>query len=365
MLNPRRYIILPITLLLLVLGLVSYLIAFYIDLRIGFLSFFIFAFLIVLFKLHIPLQKIIQEMKALITGKPYKRIMTGKRNEIGILAHFFNEVTRNLEKISTDVKSHERITKELNNAQNIQEEFLPKTMPNIEGLELVARTRPSSEIGGDTFGFFEKENKNLIYIGDATGHGIPSALIMVMFDVLLSTFVNLQNTLTEIVKNTNSFLKPHLQPSNFMTLLILEWLPKEKQMKWLGAGHEYIIRYNCATETLTSIPAGGIALGMLPDNSAMLKEDTLEITENDFIILFSDGIKDAKNILGIAYGLANLEKVIKSNANPEISAEKLFEKIALDVSHYMEGHIQEDDMTLIVIKRTDKKVGLSSQSNKW
>jgi sigma-B regulation protein RsbU (phosphoserine phosphatase) len=338
----------------------------YVDYRAAIGFFFIAAFFIFLIKLHIPMQKIIHEMKCLLTGKSYRRIMTTKRNEIGVLAHFFNEITRNLENISSDVKSHQRISKELNNAQNIQADLLPKTIPDIPGLEVIARTRPSSEIGGDAFGYFSKENRTLFYIGDATGHGIPSALVMIMVDVLLTTFVDLHNGSIDIMKNLNKYLKPHLQTSMFMTLLLVDWNQKDKKMKWVGAGHEYLIAYNSSTEAIISIPSGGIALGMLADNSAQLKEQEIDMNENDFLILFTDGIVEAKNVMGERYDLKGLENIIKKNANRDMSAEKLFEKIALDVSRFMEGHVQEDDMTLIVIKRKEQaKAAAENKSTIW
>lgn len=361
----RRYILISVTFLLFVSAAFSYFLAEFVDYRAAIPFFFIAAVFIVTLKFHLPMQKIIHEMKALLTGKSYRRIMTTKRNEIGILAHFFNEITRNLENISSDVKSHQRISKELNNAQNIQLALLPKNTPLIPGLEITARTRPSSEIGGDSFGYYVKEDRTLFYIGDATGHGIPSAMVMVMVDVLLTTFVDLFQSPIEILKNLNKYLKPHLQTSMFMTLLLLDWNHKDKKLKWVGAGHEYLIVYNSYSEALVSIPAGGIALGMLPDNSALLKEQEVEIKENDFLVLFSDGIPDAKNVMGERYDLKRLEEVIKKNANKDMSSEALFEKIALDVSRFMEGHTQEDDMTLIVIKRSDKNPAIENQSTTW
>ena len=122
----RRYILLPVTFLLFLSAVLSYFMAEYVDYRAAIGFFFIAAFFIFLIKLHIPMQKIIHEMKCLLTGKSYRRIMTTKRNEIGVLAHFFNEITRNLENISSDVKSHQRISKELNNTMTFTNRLLPR-----------------------------------------------------------------------------------------------------------------------------------------------------------------------------------------------------------------------------------------------
>ena len=160
-------------------------------------------------------------MKALLTGKPYRRILTSKTNEIGILAHFFNEVTRNLESISGEVQTHARIQKELSTAQDIQRMLIPKSSPQIPGLKVTAKTRPASEIGGDTFDFFLKDNRNILYVGDSTGHGIPAGIVMIMVDVLLETFIEMEGTLKGMVIKLNRYLKPHLRPTMFMTIILL------------------------------------------------------------------------------------------------------------------------------------------------
>ncbi len=305
-------------------------------------------------KLHRPLQKIIREMKALLTGKPYRRILTSKTNEIGILAHFFNEVTRNLESISGKVQSHARIQKELDSAQDIQRMLIPKTAPQIPGLKITAKTRPASEIGGDTFDFFNKDGRTILYVGDSTGHGIPAGIVMIMVDVLLETFIEMESTLRGMVTRLNHYLKPHLKPSMFMTMILLEWVPTERKLKWVGAGHEYIIHVKTHKGETEAIKSGGLAVGMLPDIEKFIQESEITLEQDDFVVLYSDGIVEAKNVAGELYSLARLQDFLKAHAGAEVSTDTLFEKIAIDVGRFMEGQAQLDDMTLIVMKHSEK-----------
>lgn len=367
----RRYIIVPIIFWLIGAGIFAFAAGYgsgiyfelnpTIQLAISLGIFLTSAIIILIIKMHSPLKKVIREMKALLTGKSYRRIMTKKTNEIGVLAHFFNEITRNLENISSDVKSHERIRKELNTAQKIQRDLLPKNTPEIPGLEITARTRSASEIGGDTFDFIAKGERNLMYIGDSTGHGVPAGIVMVMVDTLIETFMDLYDKLTDIMIMLNKYLKPHLQTTMFMTMILMEWENKTKKFKWVGAGHEHIIHVQTNKGTVMSTPAGGIAVGMLPDNSKMTKEQEIQLNEGDFIILFSDGITEAKNIAGEDYTLERLKTAAKSHASTDTSTEDLFKKIAIDVGRFMEGAVQLDDMTLIVIKATAKKKEKSTE----
>jgi serine phosphatase RsbU (regulator of sigma subunit) len=327
-------------------------------------SYFLLSLFLLWIKVSHPITKITKEMRALLTGKTYKRISSKQRGEVGLMAHFFNEVTRSLESISTDVQSRERIRKELNAAQEIQRNLLPKQNPKFPELEVTAKTRSASELGGDTFDFFTHQGRYLLFIGDSTGHGVPAGIVMIMVDTLLESFISLFPKMTDVMINVNKYLKPHLQTTMFMTLIFGEWLPANKSFQWVGAGHEYIVHVQTKLGTVSSIPSGGIALGMLDDNTAQVKQQSITLHEDDFIVLFSDGIIEAKNVMGEIYTLNRLEKMLKNQASTNMSTKDLFQKIANDVGQFMEGNQQDDDMTLIVMKHTTK-VTSSEDSTDW
>ncbi len=355
----RRSILRNISLWILIAGVFSYGVAFamsfvsdklILQLALGLGTMTFLTLLIIYSRLTRPMRTIILEMKALLTGKSYRRILTRRKDEIGVLAHFFNEVTRNLENISSEVIEHEALKKELDSAQNIQRELLPKQLPEIPGLDIAAKTRPASEIGGDAYNFYQKDERYFAYIGDSTGHGLPAGLIMIMVDILMDTFIAIENDLLEMLFQINRFLKPNLKATMFMTLILLEWDPNDNKFSWVGAGHEYLIHVNTSEEKIYSVKGGGIALGMIEDNRALTKKQEIKMQKGDFLILFTDGITEAKNVLGEIYGKDRLESFLKLHAKSKISAEDLFEKIAIDVSRFMEGHRQEDDMTLMIFK---------------
>lgn len=312
-----------------------------------------------------PFKKIIREMKALLTGRPYHRVMTSKQDEVGVLAHFFNEVTRSLESISSDMKTHQRLRKELDSAQDIQQLLIPKSPPHVPGLSISAKTRPASEIGGDTFDFYKKNERYFIYIGDSTGHGIPAGIVMVMVDALLETFIDLKDNVTEILVNLNKYLKPHLKPTMFMTMILMEWMPEKHTLKWGGAGHEYLVHLKMKDNSIESLKAGGIAVGMLADNKPYVHEQEVVLEENDFIVLYSDGIVEAKNMAGEIYSLERLTRFIQGQVSEKTTPDELFEKIAIDVGRFMEGQVQLDDMTLIVLKHCQNSLVESPSTTAW
>lgn len=317
--------------------------------------FFIGTVVIFQVTIHKPLKTILKEMKLLLTGKKFHRVYTQKTDEIGILAHFFNEITGSLESIGKKLEEHKRFSTEINLAQKIQTDLLPTEAPPIPHLDIIAKTKAAAEIGGDSFDFFQQKDQSFFYIGDVTGHGIPAGLVMIMVDTLLTTFAQMSKNGQELLINVNKFLKPRLQANMFMTMLMMRWEHENKKMYFSGAGHEHLLHYHTDTGECEKIMGGGIAIGMLPDVSKMIKETEIDFKENDFIILYSDGITEGRNPNGEQYGLDRLVKFIKENAKSTNTSKDLFDAIAKDVTIFIEDHIIEDDMSLIVVKHTEEE----------
>ena len=310
-----------------------------------------------------PLKKILREFKALLTGKRYNRIYTKKMDEIGVIAHFFNAITHSLERVSTDIKDHRRISSELNVAQKIQQDLIPQSAPDIPGLDIIAKTRPAAEIGGDSFDFITKNDRTFMYIGDVTGHGVPSGLVMMIVDTLLHTFADMVENSHQLLVQVNKYLKPRIQSTMFMTMIMLQWIPQTKEMKFTGAGHETLIHYKALNKTVDNLKAGGIALGMIPDNEKLAQEQPLNFQEGDFIILYTDGITESRNTDGEMFGESKLVKIIEKNAPEAVSAEALFQRISTEVTHFIGDTIQQDDMTLLVIRHGEKPKPLPRPKN--
>jgi len=311
---------------------------------------FICALIVYYTSVHLPLHKIFKEMRAMLSGRPYKKIFTKRVDEIGVLAFFFNEVTRNIEHISVNLAEGERMSNELNVGSQIQQRILPKELPHIDGLEIYGRTRPASEVGGDSFDVIPKEENTFIYIGDVTGHGVPAGLIMVMVNMLIRTFSEMYKNGYDIMVNANRVLKQRIEPRRFMTAVMLRWQSLEKKMFYTGAGHEHIIVYHKNEKKCEVLKSGGIALGMVPDISKIVKEESLLVNTGDLVVLYSDGIIEAKSMQGEMYGLERLKQNIE-DFGQDSAPEELFSKISKSFADFVGEMIQEDDITLIVIKR--------------
>ncbi|MBI5754819.1 PP2C family protein-serine/threonine phosphatase [Candidatus Peregrinibacteria bacterium] len=319
----------------------------------------LFSLLLCLYFIIDPLNGILLEVRALLTGRKYNKIFTQRIDEIGIVAHFFNEVTGSLERVSHDIRDQRRMSAELDIASKIQKDILPKEAPAIFGLTVLAKTRSAAEIGGDSFDFINGEQNTFIYLGDVTGHGVPSGLVMMMVDTLIHTFADIHDKADHILIDTNKYLKPRLSNTMFMTMVMFRWNHMARKMYVAGAGHENILVYRQAEHACRVERTGGIALGMVPDISKIAVEREISFEADDLLVIYSDGITEAKNISGEMFGLERLRAIVESCGEDGLSLTQSFQRLSDAFAHFTNKHVQEDDMSIIFMKQkgiTDEHV---------
>ncbi len=317
------------------------------------LVFLLYFVVVYFYEIVRPLKGVLGEMKALLAGRKYRRIYTNRNDEIGILAHFFNEVTKSFEKVTRQIKEGERMLSELEIASSIQRAILPAKNPDVPGLDIDAKTRPAVELGGDVFDFITLKDKTYIYVGDVTGHGVPAAIIMTMVNTLIRSLAEMYEGAYDIIFNANRLLKMRIKSTMFMTMILLKWDHNAEKMTYVGSGHEHVLVYRAGKGKCDVTRTGGIALGMVPDNGKLIKEVELPMEKDDVLILYTDGVTEGRNMEGELYGLERLIKAVETYA-PQYSSDGIVHHVALDYSHFVENHKQDDDVTLIAMKYVGK-----------
>lgn len=322
--------------------------------------FLCFALTLFLYYITFPLEKISEQMLRLLTGKQYDKIPPRRNDEIGVISHFFNTVTEKIKGLSEDISKGRRMSNELELAAQIQSEVLPKQAPeNIIGLEIVAKSRASSEVGGDCFDFVQNKDDTLMYIGDVTGHGVPAGLVMMLVSTTIRALINESIPPKEVMAKTNTILKEKISTNHFMSLVMLRWQNMKQRMSFIGAGHEYILHYSARNQKVEAIKSGGIALKMIPNITNILKEKEIDFAEGDAILLYTDGITEAKNHEGEMYDVERLKMVFEKHANRKTDG--IFDAVTEDFSKFIGAdYMQDDDITMIVIKN----IGQHSKSQK-
>lgn len=298
-----------------------------------------------------PIAILNQGVLTIATGDFKKRVTVKSKDEVGQLAESFNKMAHDLEISTKALVYKERVAKELELAAKIQKELLPTTIPQVKGMDIAAGLIPAAEIGGDCFDFIVNSDDSLIsYIGDVTGHGVPSGLVVAVANAIVYSLASQQDIL-KIMIESNKIIKAKTGPNMFLTMLMTHWNAKDEKFSYVVAGHDPIVLYKAQENKVYQLKEGGMALGMIPDISKLLKCEDLELEKGDVAVLYTDGIPEAWANEKDSYGMGRLKRAVGEFAVLP-TADEIKKAILADVKSFMGSYEQKDDITLMIYKRT-------------
>lgn len=271
-------------------------------------------------------------------------------DELEILASAFNQMAIDLEKSTQAIIYKEKVAHEIQMAATIQQSILPKSIPKLAGLDISAGVLPAEEIGGDLYDFVPVDEDNMMmYLGDVTGHGIPSGIVVSIANALFYSLAYLKDMI-DVLARVNTIVKMKTTQTMFLTLCLLNWNTKEQQLSYVSAGHEQLIHYSAKDGAIKVLAAGGIALGMVDEIKSKLQEVNVEMEKGDVVVVYSDGIPEAWRSESENYGMERLKSIIGQVSNLE-TALAVQTAIWADVKQFTAGYKQMDDMTILVLKK--------------
>jgi serine phosphatase RsbU (regulator of sigma subunit)/predicted ester cyclase len=253
-----------------------------------------------------------------------------------------------MEQLATqEERKRERIEQDLRVARSIQQASLPKQAPELEGWQITPFYQPAREVGGDFYDFFELPNGHLgLVVGDATGKGVPAALVMASARSMLRAVAQALGSSSpgDVLGRVNDTLVTDIPPNMFVTCFYCILDLKSGSLAYANAGHDmpYIHR-NGDTEELR---ARGMPLGLMPGMSYEEKETILEAGEA--ALLYSDGLVEAHDPKGEMFGFPRLRALIAEHGEERSLGDFLLEEL---YSFTQEGWEQEDDITLLTLRR--------------
>ncbi len=269
------------------------------------------------------------------------------------IVSFFIKSLQILKVFKQELRDGRKLRSEVEIASEIQRHVVANEDTIIPSLEIAIATVPASEVGGDSLDIIiGKENNYYVYVWDVTGHGVPSGFVMMMVNSLISAFATEEVNGARILSETNRILKPRIKQNMMMTCVMLRWNEKDKTLFYTGAGHEYLLVYKAAEQKVYKIKSGWVALGMVRDASKALKEQQILFDRSDVVILYTDGITEARyrsEQSGILFGIDRIVEAIMKV--PVKTAENIFRQLTIDLSAFMGyRHKQFDDITLFVAR---------------
>jgi sigma-B regulation protein RsbU (phosphoserine phosphatase) len=240
-------------------------------------------------------------------------------------------------------------------AREVQQNLLPHKNPRMERLDIAGRSIYCDETGGDYYDFITSdagENGQLaITVGDVSGHGISSALLMTTVRSSLRQRLSQPGGAGDIINDVNRQLAHDVEDSGqFMTLFYLMIDPTKQELQWVRAGHDPAIFYDPGADAFEELGGSGVALGVMEDSVFKANRKT-GLRGGQIIFLSTDGIWESRNQRREMFGKDRIYDIIRKNSS--LSANEILSAILESLERFQNGAKIEDDITLVVIKIKD------------
>ena len=292
-----------------------------------------------------PMKQIIQALRGIGRGDVNQRVRVFSNDEIGYAGDIINKMTEGL-------KERNLMRQSLNLAMEVQQNLLPKNDPIVPGLDIAGKSLYCDETGGDYFDYLvDDENGPAglgVVVGDVSGHGISSALLMASARASLRLRARLCDDPAAIISDVNRELSRDIEDSGqFVTLFYLSIDAEARSVKWVRAGHEPAIVYDPVQDRFSELKGSGVALGLDPDHRYMTNESD-SLKKGGLVVLATDGLWEARNAKNDMFGKNRLLETIRKNADR--SSSEIVEETLAALSRFQDRCDPEDDVTMVVLK---------------
>lgn len=307
------------------------------------------------------LKKLYEATRMVATGQFNLRLEIASKDEVGALATSFNAMTGEIMRLLAEVRDKARMEKELETARIVQETLFPSPNLTVGNLEISSFYLPASECGGDWCGHFQVGNKVIVLIGDATGHGVPAALITAAAQSCCTTVLEMFRDSDKITPSPAAIIN-YLNKAIYqaakgrvkMTFVASVIDSEAGVLTYANASHEIplVFRKNAAGKWKTDVlaEAPGAPLGESYDT--VYNEYSYDIKSGDFVVWYTDGLLECRSKAEEEWGERNLVKSVNAHINDKTADVR--DLIVKDAMKFIEnGGSRSDDITFVVGRIAD------------
>jgi phosphoserine phosphatase RsbU/P len=268
-------------------------------------------------------------------------------------AHYLELLAQQVSVAVEDARLYEqslerqRLAQELALARDIQASFLPRSVPNVAGWSVAGRWRAAKQVGGDFYDFIPlPDGRWGVVIADVADKGVPAALFMIFSRTLIRAAMSSSPGPADVLARANTLIQTDAMADLFVTVLCAVWDPRSGQIWMASAGH--LAPLLCrADRSVSTVRLAGPALGVL--ERIVPEQICLALQSGDVLLFYTDGLTDAMNASGEAFGLARLKAAL-SEAHG-LDAGQIAASVLSAVDAFTGDEPPFDDQALIVIKR--------------
>jgi len=249
-------------------------------------------------------------------------------------------------RLEQEIRERERVEQELRLARSIQQASLPKEVPTLAGWQIAPYYQPAREVGGDFYDFLELKDGQLgIVEGDATGKGVPAALVMASARSMLRAVAQTSDySPGDVLSRVNDSLAIDIPPNMFVTCFYVILDPQSGYLRYANAGNDLPYLWHGADAE--ELKARGMPLRLMP--AMGYEEKEIELDPGQGVLFYSDGLVEAHDPQGEMFGFPRLRALVAEFGEEPSPGDFLMEEL---YSFVGEGWDQEDDITLLTLRR--------------
>ncbi|HEV7572227.1 MAG TPA: SpoIIE family protein phosphatase [Thermoanaerobaculia bacterium] len=301
---------------------------------------------VLIFSITRAVNRIEKGTKAVERGDFTYRIAMKPHNQLGEMANSFDRMTESIATLLVNVAENERLQSEIEIAASIQRNLLPKEGPQFRGVSFSAHFEPTASIGGDYYDVFNIDKTRLaVAIGDVSGHGLSTGLVMAMVKAAITTLVEEGAEETALFHRLNDLVFRSTERRAFMTLAFTIFDLEKGTIRHTNAGHlyPYLLREG---QKPRGIEVPSLPLGVRSTISTHTAE--VDLQEGDAIVYLSDGIVEAQDEHGEPFGFDQLEALLSQSS--ERSPSTIRDQILEAVARHCGARPADDDRTVMILR---------------
>lgn len=300
------------------------------------------------------LTSLFQATKKVSEGDFNIRVNVNSSDEVGALADNFNLMAAEVSRLLDETAQKARMESELQTAKTVQETLFPETEAQIGPLSIAGFYEPASECGGDWWHYCQVGKKIFLWIGDATGHGAPAALITSAAKSASTIIERLNITPAQALELLNRSIYDVSKGRIMMTFFLAAYDPETKELTYANASHESPFLIKKGENPLKKkdlIPLNEVNNPRLgQDRETKYKQTTVKLDVDDLILFYTDGIPDIQNEMKMTWGEREFLKAIVAANKDYPSAQDSVARLVQMIQDYRQGGVLIDDVTFFVVK---------------
>lgn len=301
-----------------------------------------------------PIMALKSGAEEIARGNLGAKITVTSNDETKVLADTFNQMTAQLSTVLDQKIGLERQAKEFEVAREIQASLLPKAVA-IPGLEVATHFAPASAVGGDIYDIVSAgPSRQLFYVADVTGHGVPAGIVAALTNAIMTTASAVGEPLIAVLNQANAILHKKTNSSIFVTMLACEWDHMTKKLTYLNAGHNTPIVYRAKNGgSVETTKIGTLGLGMMPKLLPPPEVRDFAVSHGDTVLIFTDGIVEARNSSNQMFGAEMLGEVFLKACRTKATVEEIAQCLRAEFDAFCGDVAPEDDVTFLVLRVKD------------